>query len=639
MCRIAGLWNLNKNTVSYRQAEILDRMRDTLHHGGPDSADSYGDDRSQIYLGHRRLSIIDLSDAGKQPMRFNHSVVVFNGEIYNYKEIADELIALGHTFQTHSDTEVLLHAFEEWGKKAVDKFRGMFAFALWNEKTEKLLLCRDRIGVKPLYWYFKDGLFMFASELKAFHQHPNFDRTLNKFAVSLYLQQGYIPAPLSIYHFAHKLNAGSFLEIDSSGQISNESYWDVQAFYQNSTLLKGDETELSEELERTLRESFKLRMVADVPVGMFLSGGVDSSTVVALLQRESSSKLKTFTIGFQHPEYNEAGHAKAISEHLGTEHFEFICTEKDFEKCIEEMPEIYDEPMGDTSNIPTYLVAQLARKEVKVSLSADGGDELFGGYVKYEAAQNFYPKIKKIPSFFRNLVSGIANGIDPLWLERNASKLPVINRYKNISNKFPKFRNALKAKDLLDFFNRSSTYISKQELERLHPHYLNRFETAIQPQKERVISWMGMIDMLTWLEGDIMTKVDRATMRVALEGREPMLDHKIVEFSMQLPDNLKINGNVTKYLLRKVLYKNLPKELIERPKQGFAIPIQDWLLGILRGELEKMSVDQSFIQAFDFKAKELQNTVGNFLKQKKYVNPHYLWFIYMLYKWHLRWNS
>jgi asparagine synthase (glutamine-hydrolysing) len=639
MCRISGLWNTNKNISFHNLSEIQDRMRDTLRHGGPDSADSYKNDHSQIYLGHRRLSIIDLSDAGKQPMRLNHNILVFNGEIYNYKEIAEELGTLGHRFQSHSDTEVLLHAFEEWGKKAVDKFRGMFAFALWNEKTEKLLLCRDRIGVKPLYWYYKEGLFMFASELKAFHEHPHFDKTLNKSAVSLYLQQGYIPAPLSIYQFAHKLSAGSFLEINKEGLINTESYWNIESYYQNSTLLKADETELSEELERILRESFKLRMVADVPVGMFLSGGVDSSTVVALLQQETNAKLKTFTIGFQHPEYNEAVHAKAISEYLGTEHFEFICTEKDFENCIDEMPEIYDEPMGDTSNIPTYLVAQLAKKEVKVSLSADGGDELFGGYVKYEAAQNFYPKIKKIPSFIRNLVSGISNGIDPLWLERNAPRLPIVNRYKNISNKFPKFRNALKAKDLLDFFNRSSTYISRQELEKLHAYYQNRFETNIQPQKDRVISWMGMIDMLTWLEGDIMTKVDRSTMRVALEGREPMLDHKIVEFSMLLPDSLKINGNVTKYLLRKVLYKNLPKELIERPKQGFAIPIQDWLLGILRGELEKMSTDQSFIQSFDFGAKELQKTVFNFLNQKKYVNPHYLWFVYMLYKWHLRWNS
>jgi asparagine synthase (glutamine-hydrolysing) len=637
MCRIAGLWDLRSSNAQYDISATLNRMRDSLHYGGPDSADSYRAPDTELYLGHRRLSIIDLSEAGRQPMRLGHQLVVFNGEIYNYAEIAAELTKLGHRFNSHSDTEVLLHAFEQWGKEAVQRFRGMFAFALYNEKTKKLLLCRDRLGVKPLYWYYKEGLFMFASELKAFHEHPHFDKSICPYAVSLYLQQGYIPAPDCIYNFAHKLDPGSFLEIDGNGNFSPSSYWDVQEVYRKAEIPQASEAELTDHLEALLRDSFQLRMVADVPVGMFLSGGVDSSTVVALLQQQSGSKLKTFTIGFEHPEYNEAEHAKAIAKHLGTEHHELYCKESDFEAVLELLPEIYDEPLGDSSGIPTYLVAQMAKKEVKVSLSADGGDELFGGYTKYEVTQNFYPKIKKIPGFMRSIAAFMAAGVDPLWLERNAPRLPIIKQYKNISNKFPKFINALKAKDLLDFFNRSSSHISKEELKKLYPQWISRFDAAFSPDPKRIVSYLGMIDVLTYLEGDIMTKVDRATMRTALEGREPLLDHKIVEFALGLPDDLKIKGNSTKYLLRQVLYRHVPKEMIERPKQGFSIPVQQWLLGSLRGELEKMALDKDFISRFHLEETELKKIIGGFLSQKRFVNPHFVWFLYVLYKWGQRW--
>ena len=634
MCRIAGIWDFNSGS----SPEILNRMRDSLHHGGPDSADSYSSPNTQLILGHRRLSIIDLSEAGRQPMHFEHYVVVFNGEIYNYREIANELLSLGCTFKTGSDTEVLLQAFNRWGREAVSKFRGMFAFALWDEKNKKLLLCRDRLGVKPLYWYFKDGLFMFASEVKAFHQHPRFDRTISTDAVSLYLQQGYIQAPFSIYENLHKLEAGSFLEIDEKAEIQLSKYWDAADVYQNTETPQGNEIELTNQLENLLKDSFRLRMVADVPVGMFLSGGIDSSTVAAILQSESERKIKTFTIGFEHEEYNEAQHAKAIAAHLGTEHQELYCREKDFEEILDLLPDIYDEPFGDSSGIPTYIVSRMAKSEVKVSLSADGGDELFGGYTKYEAVKNYYPKIKKIPYPLRKLAAGISGAVNPLWLEKNATHLPILKRYKNIANKFPKLRNALKAKDLDDFFNRSSTYISKEEQLRLFPHYTERFETEILPKQDRLISYLGMIDLKTYLEGDIMTKVDRATMQLALEGREPMLDHKLVEFALSLPDNLKIKGNATKYLLRQVLYRYVPKELIERPKQGFSIPIQQWLLGRLRPDLEKMAADKIFAERFGLNQSELQKIIKGFLSQKKFINPHFIWFLYVLYRWDQRWS-
>jgi asparagine synthase (glutamine-hydrolysing) len=379
-------------------------------------------------------------------------------------------------------------------------------------------------------------------------------------------------------------------------------------------------------------------MVADVPVGMFLSGGIDSSTVAAILQSESQRKIKSFTIGFENKEYNEAQHAKAIAAHLGTEHHELYCSEKDFEEILELLPDIYDEPFGDSSGIPTYIVSRMAKNEVKVSLSADGGDELFGGYTKYEAVKNYYPKIKKLPYPLRKLAAGLSGAVNPLWLEKNAAQLPILKNYKNIANKFPKLRNALKAKDLSDFFNRSSTYISKEEQLKLFPHYAERFETEVLPQQDRLISYLGMIDLKTYLEGDIMTKVDRATMQLALEGREPMLDHKLVEFALSLPDDMKIRGNSTKYLLRQVLYRYIPKELMERPKQGFSIPIQQWLLGKLRPELEKMTMDKIFAERFGLNQQELQKIVRAFLAQKKFINPHFIWFLFVLYRWNQRWN-
>jgi asparagine synthase (glutamine-hydrolysing) len=638
MCRIAGLIDFSDQHSTVEWQETLISMRDSLSYGGPDSSGYFKDEQKQLHLGHRRLSIIDLSAGGEQPMFYKNFVIIFNGEIYNYKEIAAELIDLGHELKSNSDTEVILHAFEAWGKEAVHRFRGMFAFAIWDRSKKKLLLCRDRLGVKPLYWYWKEGVFMFASELKAFHQYQYFDKTIDQQAVSLYLQQGYIPAPHSIYQYAKKLEAGSFLEIDADKNIEFSKYWDVEEIYQQSEKSVKSESELIDELENLLKESFQLRMVADVPVGMFLSGGVDSTLVAAILQKNAASKIKTFTIGFEDKEYNEAHHARNVADYLGTEHHELVCTMHDFEEVIQMLPEIYDEPFADDSSIPTYLLSKMTSNEVKVSLSADGGDELFGGYTKYEIAKNFYPRIKGFPKPLKILASKISGSIDPYWLEKNAAYFPVLNRYKNISNKFPKFRNALLSKDLVDFFNRSSTHIGTLELSKLLGNNKTRFETDIQVESDRIISFLGMIDIKTYLEGDILTKVDRATMQVALEGREPFLDHKLVEFAMSLPDHYKINGNCTKYLLKEVLYKYVPKEIMDRPKQGFSIPIKQWLLGSLKSELEKMSRDLAFCEKFGLNKAELVKTIELFLSQKNYVNPHFVWSLYVLYKWHLRWN-
>ncbi len=636
MCRITGFWDFGYQQ-KYPLEETLTKMRDTLQHGGPDSGGNYIDPKQALGLGHRRLSILDLSAAGNQPMLWQEYVLVFNGEIYNFEAIKKELEQLGHQFESHSDTEVILKAFRQWGKAMIERFRGMFAFVIWNKNTQQLTICRDRVGVKPLFWYWHEGLFMFASELKAFHQHPKFDNSISQKAVSLYLQQGYIPYPHCIFERVHKLEAGAFLELDNQQTPQIHKYWDIQKIYKNTPVSTASEGELLEQMEQVLTESFELRMVSDVPVGAFLSGGIDSSTVVALLQKQKNRQLKTFTIGFEDKEYNEAQHAKAVAQHLETDHHEWYCTEADFEKVIPLLPELYDEPFGDSSAIPTYLVAQMAKKEVKVSLSADGGDEIFGGYTKYEVTQNFYPKISKIPYWIRQGMKGVGQLIDPLWLEQHNHKIPVLKNYKNISNKFPKLLHALGAKDTLQFFNQSSTYISPQEQKKLYPFYENRYHTDLSVRNQNLVSYLGMVDIDTYLEGDIMTKVDRATMHNALEGRDPFLDHKIIEFGMQLPDNMKIRGGETKYLLRQLLFKHVPRELIERPKQGFSIPIQKWLLGSLKEPLLAIAADGDFIKKIGLDATALQVTIQNFVQQRKYINPHFIWFLYSLHQWYLRW--
>jgi len=636
MCRITGFWDFGYNNA-YKLEHTLTAMRDTMHHGGPDSGDQYLDPTQSLGLAHRRLSILDLSEAGKQPMFWEQYVLVFNGEIYNFETIRTQLKQLGYTFETGTDSEVILKAFKAWGMEMVQQFRGMFVFVIWDTQKQQLTICRDRVGVKPLFWYWKDGLFMFSSELKAFHQHPKFDKSISPTAVSLYLQQGYIPYPNCIFEQVQKLPAGAYLELDSTQQINIQKYWDASNIYQQSQPNTAPEAVLLEQLEEVLTDSFELRMVADVPVGAFLSGGIDSSTVVALLQKQKNRQLKTFTIGFEDKEYNEAQHAKAVAQHLGTDHHEWYCTEADFEKVIPLLPELYDEPFGDSSAIPTYLVAQMAKKEVKVSLSADGGDEIFGGYTKYEISKNFYPKISKVPYFLRQGIRAMGSLVDPLWLERHNHKIPVLKNYKNISNKYPKLLHALSAKDAVDFFHHSSTYISPKEQQQLLKTYQHRYTTKTNIKDKQLISYLGMIDIETYLEGDIMTKVDRATMHNALEGRDPFLDHKIIEFGMSLPDHMKIRGSETKYLLRQLLFKHVPKELIERPKQGFSIPIQKWLLSTLQPQLLAMKEDQAFHQTMGLQQDKLCFMIDNFIEQRKYINPHFIWFLYSLHQWYLRW--
>ena len=634
MCRIAGFWE--PGPLGDDAEDVVVRMRDALAYGGPDDAGLYLDRAAGMALGHRRLAVLDLSAAGHQPMRFGPWVLVFNGEVYNFAEIRRGLETEGYAFETRTDTEVILKAFDRWGTAAVERFRGMYAFALWNESERQLHLCRDRVGIKPLYWYQHRGRFMFASELKALHYHPAFDRTLDKEAVSLFLRQGYVHAPSSIFQRVKKLKPGTVLTVHSDGRLDERRYWRVEDVYANASVRRGSEPELLEELEARLLDSFRLRMVSDVPVGLFLSGGIDSSTVTAILQRALASPVKTFTIGFETPEYDEAPFGRQVAEHLGTDHTELTCTEDDFRSLVGSLSEVYDEPYGDSSAIPTQLVSRLAREQVTVALSGDGGDELFGGYDRYEIARNWHRRLEQVPGVARSLIHRGLGAVDPTLLARLAPRLPVLKNYRGVDEKLVKLRNVMTADGLLEFFDLSSTYLTRAQMAELSPHWRDRHVGGLEPDDERVVGYLGALDVATYLEGDILTKVDRASMRVALEAREPFLDHHVIELAMALPDTMKIRGNQKKYLLRQLLAKYLPRELIDRPKQGFAIPIRRWLLSA-RDELAALSRDRGFLDAFEIRGPGVAATVDRFERSKGSSSAQVVWFLFVLHNWYRRW--
>ena len=633
MCRIVGFWDF-QSPSNYDPRSILETMRDTMAYGGPDAAGIYQD--SHLSLGHRRLSILDLSEAGNQPFVFQDHVIVFNGEVYNFEEIRLELRKKGISFQTQTDTEVILKAYLIWGPAAVERFRGMFAFAIWEKHNRKLFLFRDRIGVKPLFWYWKDGLFMFASELKAFHQHPAFDKTIDQEAVNLYLQQGYIPSPRSIFAQVRKVLPGSYLSLTQEGDIESHQYWDCKDFYSPTSSNRSEEDTLLE-LDSILKESFQLRMVSDVPVGVFLSGGTDSSLVTAILQKEQTTPLNTFTIGFEDPLYNEAEHAKSIATYLGTNHTEFYCTEAEFSTYVDDLADFFDEPLADDAAIPTHIVSKLAAQTVKVSLSADGGDELFGGYSKYLFIKNVFPRLRKVPRTLSHAGHKLLKPLSPEWVEGFAKNLPLLKNYTNLGTKFPKLVNALEASSELELFHTISTHILPKDLAKLHPYPTTRYTFPHPVRESYLLSLMGVIDIQTYLEGAIMPKVDRASMQIALEGREPFLDQHIVEFALSLEDTYKIRGGSGKYLLKKLLYSYIPKEIIDRPKQGFVVPINKWLKSNYTVELIEMTENPGFQEAFYLDGNELKNCVKKYLSNRGSVSSQFMWTLFVLYRWYKRW--
>ena len=642
MCRITGFWDFSYHN-NYDMDSVLIKMRDSMIHGGPDDAGIYVEKTKAIGLAHRRLSIIDLSLTGQQPMCSEDGslVITYNGEVYNFKEIRDELSAKGYIFKSTSDTEVVLKSYQEWGLEAVNRFRGMFAFALWDRKKEELVLLRDRVGIKPLYWYYNNGLFLFGSELKSFHHHPGFERNIDKKALATYLSFGYIPAPNSIFTDTFKLKPGSILTINRAGNIKIEEYWNVDEYYLEGTesgeakyLNSSSEEEAIEELEEILKESFKYRMVADVPVGVFLSGGIDSSLVAAILAKEGYN-LKTFTIGFKEKEYNEAGYAKEIAQYLGTEHTELYCTAEEAFKVIARLPQLYDEPFGDSSAIPTHLVSMLAKEKVKVSLSADGGDELFCGYNSYELVGERIQKLKRTVGV--GLLRKLMNTVSAETANNIYNRFqPILPDYENFADKYSKIKSILKAKTVLEEFITASKYFLPENLSALglpEIYYQNNQQNTLNQFHQ-----MMLFDFHNYLTEDILTKVDRASMGVALESREPLLDHKIVEFAAKLPISYKYRNKTRKWIIKKILNKYIPESMLDRPKKGFSVPIHNWFKDDLKGLMIDYLSPERIIREGILNSEavtELKNSYFN----NNGVSIRKLWFLLMFEMWHENWMN
>lgn len=637
MCGIAGFW-LRKETGD-EPTEILHRMGNTLVHRGPDDSGIFFDKNAGLGLSFRRLSIIDLSAEGHQPMASasGRYTTIFNGEVYNYESIREELGP--QQWRGHSDTEVMLAAIERWGlEAAVRRFIGMFAFALWDSFERRLHLVRDRIGIKPLYYGHVDGSFVFASELKALIVFPGFQAAIDRDSLAAYMRCAYVPSPHSIYVGIHKLHPGHILTL-SSPQASPvlSAYWSAEEVARNGvkSRLQGGDEEIIEQLREKLADAVRLRMIADVPLGAFLSGGIDSSTVVALMQSQSSRPVKTFTIGFHEGKYNEAAHARKIAEHLGTEHTEFFLTPQDALDVVPLLPSMYDEPFADSSQIPTHLVSKLARGHVTVALSGDGGDELFCGYPRYDFVHSLWNALRKIPGPIARSAAKLMHSVPSALINNTAGRLPLPGRLRQTpGEKLYRLADHLLAQDPAEIYLRAITMWPDPSAVVLNSHEHGSVPEAIRRFADMPdVREMAMLtDLTNYLPDDILTKVDRASMALGLEARVPLLDHRIVEFAWRLPLHLKIRNGKTKWALRQVLYRHVPAELVERPKMGFGVPVDLWLRGPLRQWAEDLLAPETLGRHGYFSVEPIRQ------KWKEHVSGsrewHYvLWPVLMFQAW------
>ena len=611
-------------------------MNRIMAHRGPDG-EGYGmyeTDTAKVGLGHRRLSIIDLTAGGSQPQTFGSLHITFNGEIYNYAEIKKVLEDKGHSFKSHSDTEVILHAYAEWGSAALQQFIGMFAFVIYDEANQQIFACRDRAGVKPFFYYYKDGLFLFGSELKALVQHPAFIKQINTDAVAAFLQFGYVPTPHCIFNDAHKLKPGHFLTFDiPNRQLQTTQYWNVYDAY-NKPILDISLPEAIEETEKLLTSAFQYRMVSDVPVGVFLSGGYDSSCVTAILQKNNTEKIKTFTIGVPDAGLNEAPFAKEIAAHLGTDHTEYYCTEKEALEIVPQLPFFYDEPFADSSAIPTTLVSRIAREKVTVALSADAGDEIFAGYNRYDYMIKYGGALKKIPGIIRRSAATMMDLIP-------ADKIPVFNKKYLFHSRYEKVKSLLKEPSAKNVLMSMTQQMNTKEIAELFKDSIQQMPSYfdskdLKPENYSVLSYMMAIDYQTYLLDDILQKVDRAGMSVSLEGREPFLDHRIIEWAARLPMEYKYNKGNKKFILKQIVHKYIPAAMMDRPKMGFGIPISAWLQKDL-----KPFVDLYFDEQFIIKQNIFNNDVIQRIKKSFYdgkvEKAEKIWYILMFQMWYDKW--
>ena len=607
MCGITGIIN-RRAKVDLNQ---LSNMTDRIAHRGPNAEGKFVNPNKTCGLGHRRLSILDLSDAANQPMHSecgNYSLV-YNGELYNFKELRDELIQAGGTFKTSSDTEVVLQAFITWGPKCVERFNGMFAFAIWNEEKEELFIFRDRLGIKPLYYSWDEETLYFASELKAiapFINQENWDET----AMQHYFRLGYIPAPYTIYKSVRKLEEGSYIQLNTADFLVKK-YWNLEEKIQKTVL--SDENEAKTKYHDLLKSSVKARLQSDVPFGVFLSGGIDSSTVAAVAQSVSEEPISTFSIGFEEESFNESQYAKKVADHLGTKHHEFVLSHKDIQDLVTEIPKWYDEPFADASALPTYLVSKMASEKVTMVLTGDGGDEQFMGYGMYTWAD----RLTTLKTLRWLLKKGLA---------------------------FSKKENNQRASHYFDFTEKEhlpthifsvdqGLYSTNQLKNTFHfedeysPLQLGKAKRFLKVSEEQ-----SFFDLKYYLPGDLLTKVDRATMQNGLEARVPLLDHRLVEFSLNLDEKLKRKDGDSKYLLKQVLYDYVPVPFFDRPKWGFGIPLNLWLSKELKPLLDKY-INQSTLEKYPFyNVQEILKIKTQYLGGKTFLFNQ-LWLIIMFNMW------
>lgn len=594
MCGICGF--ISKE--NYDEG-ILKTMNDKLNHRGPNDEGLFFEINNKNYcigLAHKRLSIMDLSPLGHQPMFSDNGeiVVVFNGEIYNFEEIKSELEKKNYVFKSHSDTEVVVKSYEEWGIDSIKKFNGMFSISIYDKKKDEFYLVRDRMGVKPLYYFYNNKEIVFSSELKSLMINEKIPKKIDLHGLSLFLYHGYITSPFTIFDNIHKLEPGHYIRFKDD-KIYKNKYWDVDSIFINSEVIKEDKNEIILELEKVLKKTVESRMLSDVPLGAFLSGGVDSSLIVSVMQSISKEPIKTFTIGFKEEKYNEAIYAKEIAKYLGTEHTELYLSISDCKKYIEEIPKYFDEPFADSSQIPTMMVCELAKKDVTVVMSGDGGDELFCGYERYETNNDMkkYLNLTKV----LNKVPFLKRGIKSLNLNSKWTQIFEMTSEGNIINS-----------GYLNFINNFKIVKNYECIpEDRYVKLTNSRETL---QEKNMI-----LDMKTYLPDDIMAKVDRASMRVSLEARAPLVDdHLFVEFSAKVPHNMKYNSGEKKYLLKQLLYRYIPKNLVDRPKKGFSIPIIEWLHSDLHFLIED-NLNERFIKEQSiFRWEEIEKLIKKFDK-------------------------
>ena len=628
MCGLVGFVDKDRNE------KILNDMLEIQAYRGPDDRGIFFDENSGLHLGHNRLAIMDLSPKGHQPFISSCGgyVIVFNGEIYNFTSIREELEKLGESFTSNSDTEVVLYAYKHWGVKCVEKFIGMFAFAIFDKVKNELVLMRDRAGVKPLYYYFDGENFIFSSEIKSFHKHPKFKKEQNLDALAYYFSFGYILAPFTVFKNCFKLPAGNYLKF-SLDKFSYEiaEYWDVGEFYAMPKFDKS-ESEILSELEALLIDAVNLRMVSDVPVGVFLSGGYDSSLVSALLS--STQKINTFTIGFHDAKFNEADHAKQIAARLLTNHTEHYISEADMLDLVGRLPFFYDEPFGDSSALATIAVSVLARQSVTVALSADGGDEAFCGYSKYFFLNKFQDIFTS--NFKLNSARFGLNLLGEKGTNFINEFLPKSKRQTNLRDKFLKLKYALSGKNLDEAFLNASSYVSRSDTAKFFKTNLK--SELLKPWENGrnlgFLDHMMMKDYKLFMCDDVLTKVDRATMSVSLEGREPLLDHRLIEYLSRVPIDIKYKNGQGKYLLRQILYKYVPKELVDKPKSGFQIPLARWLRNELR-ELVDTYLNDSKLDESLFNKNAINEIKLRFFAGEELQSA--IWFILSYQMWRGKW--